>query len=67
MDEIPSELLREAGDECVTLLRLPCVKIWRTGEWPVDWVTEDSLYHCRRKRTYNRVATTGPSSTYVTM
>ena len=36
MDEIPIEMLRAAGQECVTLLHLFGVVIWRTGEWPVD-------------------------------
>ena len=70
VDEIPAELLRAAGQECVTLLYSLCVKIWRTGECPVDWVRtrEDgqSLYHCRRKGIYNSAATIGPSPSNAT-
>ena len=58
-DEIPAELLRAAGQECVTLLSSICVNIWQTGEWPVDWVrtvfvpppTKGDLQQCRNYRT----------------
>ena len=37
VDNIPAELLQQAGEAMVNALLIICNKIWRTGEWPTPW------------------------------
>ena len=36
-DNIPAELLKQSGNEGITVIHKLCNKIWSTTEWPADW------------------------------
>ena len=36
-DNIPSELLKHAGNELVTIVTSLCQKIWESKQWPAEW------------------------------
>ena len=37
IDNIPIELIKQTGQQGISLLAQLCRKIWRTLKWPVDW------------------------------
>ncbi|PZC84096.1 hypothetical protein B5X24_HaOG205818 [Helicoverpa armigera] len=37
-DQIPANLLKSLGSVGTKLLHNICLKVWRTGQWPKDWV-----------------------------
>ena len=36
-DDIPVELIKDAGDEVITIITRLCRRIWETNQWPEDW------------------------------
>ena len=37
-DEIPVELFQILKDDAVTILHTICQQIWKTQQWPQDWI-----------------------------
>ena len=37
VDDLPIELLKEAGEEAIDVLTALCQKIWETKVWPQEW------------------------------
>ena len=38
VDNIPTELVQEGGEDVIAALTTICNKIWQTGEWPTPWI-----------------------------
>jgi len=36
-DGIPTELIKNTGEEGINVITELCQKIWMTGKWPTDW------------------------------
>lgn len=42
-DDIPIELWKELRDVVIVIIWRLCTKIWKSGEWPIDWCRAVSI------------------------
>ena len=64
VDNIPSDLAQQVGEEAITALTTICNKIWQTGEWPAPWTRfivitlpkNGNLQQCQNFRTISLIS-----------
>ena len=64
VDNIPSDLAQQVGEEVITAVTTICNKIWQTGEWPAPWTRfivitlpkNGNLQQCQNFRTISLIS-----------
>ena len=64
-DGIPGELFEILKDDAVKVLHSPCQQIWKTQQWPQDWIYQFSFQSQRKAIPKNGQTTTQLHSSHM--
>ena len=64
VDNVPAELVQPGGEAIIDTLTTICIKIWKTGEWPISWThsvvikltKKGNLQLCQNYRTISLIS-----------